>query len=117
MRAAMDVPVRLSEVSAPRQVLLRVFQSIGYGQILNLLVRDREPIFDPPPTVLRDIKLGGDGGERPELELSDFALRAEVRRLLQCLDEVGTGRVQRIDIVAGIPRRILIESPLAEIRR
>jgi len=110
-------PPRLSELSAPRQVLVRLCQSVDHGQIIDLYVRDREPMFSPAPTVMLDIRLDTDGGERPESALTDFLLRAEVCRLLDRLDEVGTGRVHRIWVRAGIPWRVLIEAKLAEAPR
>jgi hypothetical protein len=108
---------RLSELSAPRQALVRLCQSIDYGQILDLQVRDREPQFSPAPTVLLDIKLDAARGWRPESELSDFALCDEVCRLLDRIDELHAGCVQRIEVRAGIPRRLLIEAKLTEVPR
>jgi hypothetical protein len=106
---------RFSELSAPRRALIRMCQAIDYGQIIDLHVRDCEPVFNPAPTVLRDIKLDGESTERPECELNEFTLRNEVCRLLQLLDEAGTGRIQRIEVRAGIPRRIVLESRFAEV--
>ncbi len=93
---------------------MRLCQSIDYGQILNLEVREREPQFSPAPTVLLDIKLDAARVGRPESELLDFALCDEVCRLLDRIDELQTGQVQRIEVRAGIPRRVLIEAKLAE---
>jgi hypothetical protein len=105
---------RLSALSAPRQALVRLCQSIDYGQILDLQVRNREPVFNPAPTLLLDIKLDTDCGGRPESELADFALCDEVCRLLDRLDQMHTGRIQRIEVRAGIPRRVLLEAKLTE---
>jgi hypothetical protein len=106
--------LRLSELSAPRQALVRLCQSIDYGQILDLQVCDCEPVFSPPPTVLLDIKLDTDSGGRPESELADFALCDEVCRLLDRLDQMQTGQIQRIEVRAGIARRVLIQTKLTE---
>jgi len=105
---------RLSELSAPRQALVRLCQAIDYGQILGLQVRDREPLFNPAPALLRDIKLDAECGDRPESELADFALCSEVCRLFERLDQLHTGCIQRVEVRAGIPRRVLIESRLTE---
>jgi hypothetical protein len=110
-------PQRLSELSAPRQALVRLCQSIDYGQILALRVRDREPSFSPPPTLLLDVKLDEDCGGRPEAELVDFTLCAEVCRLLDRLDRLHTGCIQRIEVRAGVPRRVFIEAKLTEAAR
>ena len=105
----------LSDLSTPRQALVRLCQSIDYGQILNLQVRDREPHFSPPPTVLLDIKLDVGAIGRPESELSDFALCDEVSRLLDRIHEMQTGQLQRIEVRAGIPRRVLIEAKVTAV--
>src|SRR5689334_11059117 len=89
-----NIVPKLSELSGARKALVRLCQAIDYGQIIDLHVRDGEPIFNPVPTVLRDIKLDGDSTDRPECELNEFTLRNEVCRLLQLLDEAGTGRIQ-----------------------
>jgi hypothetical protein len=105
---------RLSELSAPRQALVRLCQSINYGQLLDLHIRDREPVFSPPPVVLLDVKLDTDSGQRSESELTDFALRDEVCRLLDRIDDIGTGWIQRVEVRAGIPRRVVIQAKLGE---
>jgi hypothetical protein len=108
---------KLSELSAARQALVRLCQSIDYGQVLDLHVRDREPVFNPEPVVILEVKLDGDSRQRPESELADFTLRDEVRRLLDRIDEIGNGRIQKIEVRAGIPRRVLIEAKLTEAMR
>ena len=110
----MSAIVRLSDLSVPRQALVRLCQSIDYGQILDLQIRGREPMFSPAPTVLLDIKLDAEGAVRPESELTDFTLRDEVRRLLDRIDELREGRVTRIEVRAGIPRRVIIERHITE---
>ena len=108
---------RFAQLTAPRQALVRLCQRIDYGDIQGLLVEAGEPFFDPEPVVVRDIKLDQDAGGRPECRLDDFALSAEVIRLLGQLDEIGSGCIDRIVVAAGIPRRIVIRRPLAEAPR
>lgn len=108
---------RLSGLSAPRQALVRLCQSIDFGQILDLQIRNREPVLSPPPSVLLDIRLDDDTGERAESELPDFTLRDEVCRLLDRIGGMESGCVQRIEVRAGIPRRVLIEAKITEAAR
>jgi hypothetical protein len=89
-------------------------QSIDYGQILDLQVRDSEPVFNPAPTLLLDIKLDAEICGRPEVELADFTLCKEVCRLLDMIDDLGEGRLERIEVRAGIPRRVIIQRRLTE---
>jgi hypothetical protein len=51
------------------------------------------------------------------MDLTDFELGDEVIRLMQELDELGDGNIERIDVRYGIPRRALIERPIQGVRR
>ena len=102
--------LRFSKLSPARQVLVRLCQTINHGSIENLEVKDSEPIFDPLPVVLKDLKLDADEGPRPELTLTDFVVSSEVMRLLGLLDEMKCGTIRHVEVRAGIPRRILVES-------
>jgi hypothetical protein len=112
--AALD---RLTQLSAPRQALVRLFQSVNFGQIIGLAIRNGDPVFHPEPTVLLDVKLDADEGERHEADLADFILRDEVRRLLAHLDQLQNGTVERIEVRSGVPRRVIIERRLTEAAR
>lgn len=50
----MRTNMHLRQLSAPRQTLVRLFQSINHGQIEDLEVRSGEPAFSPAPRVLID---------------------------------------------------------------
>ena len=113
----MSVVQRFSELSAARQVLVRVLQSLNFGQIQGLALRAGEPIFDPATAVLVDVKLDVDEGSRPEADLTDFLLQDEVRRLMARLDGIQDGMIERIEVRAGIPRRVIFERHLTEASR
>jgi hypothetical protein len=106
----MPRPLRLLDLSTARQALVRLFQATNYGEIRQLQVRESEPVLNPAPIVLIDLKLDTDEGPRPELALADFTLGHEVCRLLDRLDEVENGEIERISIRAGIPRRLVLQS-------
>ena len=94
----------------PRQRLVRLCQTLNFGQIQSVPVRDGDPIFDPTPVVVMDTKLYRDNKPRPELQLADFELRDEVCRLMARLDSVKNGTIQRIEVLAGLPRRVVVEA-------
>jgi hypothetical protein len=98
---------RFSQISAPRQLLVLLCQTISYGYIHHLEIADSEPVFTPPPVVLIETKLDGRDQERSGLRLNDFPLGAEVRRLLDRLDELKNVTVERIDVRAGVPCRLV----------
>jgi hypothetical protein len=113
----MSTLLRFSQLSSPRQALVRLFESVNFGQILAVTIQDGDPVFDPKSIVLLDVKLDADEGERHELELSDFALRDEVRRLMRRLDELKNGRIERIEVRHGVPWRLTVERGLTEAQR
>ncbi len=99
--------IRFSELSPQRQVLVRLCQQTNYGFIRDLELRERQPIFDPPPVVLMDIKLDGIDQPRLETALADYQLPSEVLRLMDRLDELITIKVESLEVRSGIPRRIV----------
>lgn len=114
---AMTQAKRFSQLSTPRQSLVRLLQSINFGYVEGLEVRDREPLFSPSPTVFVEVKLDAENEPRPEANFADFELRGEVTRLLEQLDELCSGLIDRIDVRYGVPRRAVIERPIREVRR
>jgi hypothetical protein len=105
---------RFAQLSAPRQALVRLFQSVNFGHILNVAIENGDPVYHPGPSVMLDVKLDADECERQEADLPDFALRDEVRRLMARLDQLKNGRIERIEVRSGIPRRVVIERRLTE---
>lgn len=102
-----------SALSAPEARLLEIMQKMNYGRIEDLSIRSGQPTFNPPPRIVRDVKLGAsDNGARPELEASDFALKREHIELFESLRRLGNGTIEAIEIKAGLPFRLLIEESL-----
>jgi hypothetical protein len=108
----MSRPFLLSQLSPARQALVRLCQVTNYGVIERLHVRDSEPTEEPPPLVMKDLKLDHDEELRPELELTNFELRSEVQRLMDHLDGLRNGIVERLEVHAGVPRRIVVRLPV-----
>lgn len=108
---------RLSEVSPPRQALVRLCQSVNFGQIRGLEVRDSDPVFSPPPEVLSEVKLDSDLVPRAELLLPDFVLPAEMCRLMDQLDDLKTATIERVEVRDGVARRVIFKTPLTETPR
>lgn len=97
-----------SSLSPARRRLLELMQSINFGRIEFMEVRGGEPVFDPQPHVVREIKLGADSGPRPEVVLADFCLKAQVVDLWNRLDQLGTGTVELLEVKHGLPFQIVI---------
>jgi len=106
-------PITKSTLSAPRARLVEVMQRVNFGRIEHLAVRDGEPMFDPSPRVVREIKFGGDNGPRPEAIKPDFALKSQVRDLFAQLEALGDGVISCIEIQRGLPFRMTVEEVCA----
>jgi hypothetical protein len=104
---------RLSDLSPARQALVRLCQDVNFGQILNLRVGNAEPIWNPGPTILSEVRLDIEEAPRPEGQLPDFKLSSEIQRLMCHLDQLKDGRIVKIEVRGGIPRRLILTSRLA----
>lgn len=71
-------------------------------------------MFDPDNIALVDEKLDVNDSPRPEAELADFELPVELCRLMARLDEIRNGKIERIEVRGGLPRRVVFESRLSE---
>lgn len=104
----LNVPSK-SILSPARRRLLELMQRTNFGRIERLRIERGEPIMDPPPWVLRDVKLGADN-TRPETQHIDFALKKQVADLFCEFDVLGDGMVETIVIKHGLPFSITIET-------
>jgi len=102
-------PLRKGDLSPAQRRLLELMQHIGFGHIERLAVRGGEPVFDPPPRVVRKVKIGGENGPRPEAVSTDFCLKREVLELFEHLAELVNGTVQRLEVKAGVPFSLEVE--------
>jgi hypothetical protein len=108
---------RFSELSWERQFLARLCQVINFGEIREIEVRNREPIFGSVSRILVDLRLDNDESSRPESTLLDFNLSHELCRLFAEFDQLENAQISRIEIRAGLPRRILFEAPIGSLLR
>lgn len=102
-----------SSLTQSQARLTELMQRVNYGRIEGLRILDGEPVFDPPPRVVREIKFGGDNGPRTEATRSDFALKAQVRDLFAQLEAIGDGVIPRIEVKHGLPFGMTVEEVCA----
>jgi len=109
----MVADVAKSSLTPSQQKLLAEMQRINFGRIFDLEVRDGQPVMDPPPRVVREIKFSGDNGPRPEAAKADFTLKAQVRDLFAQLEAMGDGVIPCIEVQRGLPFRMTVEEVCA----
>jgi hypothetical protein len=107
---------RLSQLSKPRQVLIRLCQRVNYGAVLNVQVIEGDVCVDAPLEVIVDVRLDRDVTQRHELDLADFALPVESCRLLARIDSLKNGVIEKIVVHDGIPRRVVLRRAFPEVR-
>jgi hypothetical protein len=97
-----------SAVSPARQQLILLLQNANFGTI-QLRLGNSEPLFAPPPTVTRTIRLGkAENGPRPEARQLDFALKARLVELFEHFDRIQNGTVT-IRVQHGLPTQVTVE--------
>ena len=109
----MNANLKKQNLSLARQQLIELMQRINYGRIEGLPVRRGEPVMDPPPRIVREIKFSGENGPRPESTKADFALKAQVRDLFAQLEALGDGVIPCVEIQRGLPFRMTVEEVCA----
>jgi hypothetical protein len=84
-------------------------QELNFGRIERLAVKAGEPIWNPPPRIVREVKFGGDNSPRPEREMQSFSLKSRLVELFRHLDGIASGEIALLEVKHGLPFRMLIE--------
>jgi hypothetical protein len=101
-----------ASLSPNRRRLLELMQQLNFGQLRSLIIRGGDPVFDPPPHVVREVKFGRENGARPEEKLADFLLKSQVVELLHEFDRLQNGTID-IEVKHGLPFRMIVTEAAA----
>jgi hypothetical protein len=88
-------------------------QVINFGRIEGLCLHSGEPVLEPPPRVIKKIRLGADNGLRPEVWRDDFLLKRQICEMFKGLANYGDSVRVNIDIRAGLPFSVDVETTTA----
>ncbi len=105
----MKTDLRKSSLSPACRRLVELMQATHFGRIESLEVRGGQPVFDPPPRVIRKIKIAAPDSPREGAGIRDFTLRKEVIEFFEHLDALGMGDVRCIEVKNGLPFSMDIE--------
>lgn len=109
----MRIPMSKAALSPARRRLVELLQHVNFGRLEDLNVLEGDPVYDPPPRVVREIKFGGDNNPRAETAAADFALKSQVVELMQCLDRIGDGIIDVLEVKHGLPFRMSVAEAAA----
>src|SRR5688500_3578386 len=96
---------RLAHLSTARQRLLTLMRQLHYGRIEGLTIENADPVLNPWPKVVQDIKLGCDSPQ-PDIKAADYQLKTQVIEFFDYLDRLGTGSISLIEVKGGLPFKI-----------
>lgn len=105
----MSESIMLASNAPERRTLINLMQNINFGMIEGLVIHNGEPVFDPHPRMIRDVKFCAENGPRPEIGKDDFALKAQVIDLFTHFDKIGNGTIRFLEVKHGLPFRMQIE--------
>src|SRR5438128_2216877 len=98
--------VTLHSLPPSGRTLVELMRRLHYGQVQDLHVRGGQPVFDPAPRLVRDIKLVSETLPRPEAGQQDYLLKEQVLELLRYLERVRDGVIDAIEVKDGLPFRV-----------
>jgi hypothetical protein len=96
---------KLSDLSPACRRLVEAIRRFRFGQIRRLRVRNGEPVWDPCPEIVSDIKFGGD---RPALPMHESNGRTLKPAFLQLFDEFERRKdftIECLQFNDGVPTR------------
>ncbi len=108
----MVAAVAMADLPESRRDLVELMQTIYFGRIEGLPIRDTMPILIPRPAIVREHKLGGENGPHTALA-SDFQLKRQVIELFAFLDEFRDGVIDVIEVRHGLPFRVIVRKEAA----
>lgn len=101
--------LRFSDLSPTWQRIVLTMSGLEFGVIEGLMVRGGEPVLDPPPTVIREIKFSETSSlSARSAHASDFLLRKQVVELVVTFSALGDETIDRLEVRHGLPHRIVM---------
>jgi hypothetical protein len=97
-----------SQLTPARRAIVELLQRINFGIIHNLKVENRQPVLNPEPTVIREIKLAAENGPRSEYHTPNFRLKPQWIELFELFDSLGTGVIESLEFKNGIPFKVMV---------
>ncbi len=88
-------------------------QDLNFGKFLDVVIKDGEPVCDPPPQRKRELKFPGDNGPRLERETADFSLKSEIVELFAFFDQLQNGTIDVLEVKHGLPSRMTVTESTA----
>lgn len=99
----------LSRASLPdpwRQLIDRM-ESLGFGSLHGVVIRDGDPVLDPKPRIIRERKYPNDNLPRTPRTV-EAVLREQVVELIGYCRQLGNGVIETLEVKHGLPFRTFV---------
>ena len=100
--------VTKAALTPARRRLVELMQEVNYGRIEQLEVRNWEPVFKPPPQVVRQIVFGKNNGPNAQRVAQGFALKKKMAELFEVFDRERSFLILELVIDNGLPVRMAV---------
>jgi hypothetical protein len=97
-------------LSSPRRRLLQICLELHFGRIEQLVIRKGEPIFDPPPRIVKEIKFAAENGPRMGSHQKDALNKQQIRDLWLQLDQLQNCVIDYLEIKHSIPFKLEVQT-------
>ena len=104
--------IAMGSLSDPRRRLVEMMRELYFGRFEGLLIRDGEPVLNPLPRIVREVKFPRESPAATGRG-SDFLLKQQVVELMALLDQLQDGTIAVLEVKHGLPFRVLVEDGAA----
>jgi hypothetical protein len=103
--------VTMTALSPSRQRLVRLMRTFQFCEIRDLALSRGEPQFDPPPLVIRTVKLDTAhcSGRVPTND--GFIVKQQIVEMFAHFDRIGDGSIDCLLVQHGLPCRMAFAVP------
>ena len=105
----MSRPISTRDLFATERTFVAAITGLGFGRFEFLRIHRGELVPDPWPTVVRDVKFGGQDPGAAETVPPDFELKPQVAELFEYIRDVKAGEIRTLEVKCGLPFSMEIE--------
>lgn len=111
MKVQMSPAINQS-LSVDSKHLIEFMQRVQFGRIESLHISGGQPVLDPLPRIVREIKFGSEVSPGGPADRSNSVPKRQVQELLDLMGEIENGVIDVLEVRHGLPFRVVIaESP------
>lgn len=97
-----------SITSAGHEQLVTLMRQINFGRIESLRIHEGNPVLDPLPRIVREIKFGSEASPGVQADRSNSVPKRQVQELLNLMREIENGVIDILEVRHGLPFRVVL---------